>query len=324
MISRETVGAAYQWLLGRPPEDEDAIAYHMRHPDAAALRGEILRSAEFSALYQQLDHEAGLFSGRGAPLPEPAHVEWRAEPDERARLLARVAGAWAEMGADRAHWSVLTFDAFAPERLEENRAAFEATAEIDAAFVRAALKRFPGADPAGMDCVELGCGVGRATRALAGVFRHITGLDVSAPHLEIAARDLAAAGAGNVTLRRTGSVEEYAEIPEAAFFYSRLVLQHNPPPVQAEILRRILGRLTPGGIALFQVVTHIEGYRYSVAEDLEGKGGMEMHVLPQRAVFAILAECGFMPVEVQDDGGAGTDPRMRSHLFLAHKGPAGN
>ena len=290
MVPREAVDAAYRWLLGRPPEDEGAVLHHMNHADEASLRGEILRSAEFSALYQQLDHEAGLSAARGAPLPTPPDVEWEATPDERRRLLARVAEAWARMGAENgAHWSVLTFDAFAPERIEENRAAFEATAEIDAAFVRAALARFPDADPGTLDAIELGCGVGRATRALAGIFRSVTGHDVSAPHLEIAGRELAASGVGNVALVRAGSVEDYGSVPEAGFLYSRLVLQHNPPPVQAEILRRLLGRLRPGGIALFQVVTFIDGYRYRAAEDLAGRGGLEMHVLPQAAVFRILA-----------------------------------
>ncbi|MGF1503080.1 MAG: methyltransferase domain-containing protein [Paracoccaceae bacterium] len=257
--------------------------------------------------------------GQGILPPVPT-IDIETEGEIRDRLWARVAASWAALGETAAHWSVLTHEAFRPENLEANRAEFEASAEVEGLLMDAALARVPGAEPEAMRALEVGCGVGRATRALARRFGTVTGVDISPSHLDIARAELDAAGFDNVTLRQMREVGDYATLPEVDFFYSRIVLQHNPPPVQAAILDAVLGRLAPGGIALFQVVTHGRGYRFEAAKNAAtGEKGMEMHVLPQPAVFAILARAGLAPLEVQEDHAAGRDSGFRSHLFLARK-----
>jgi len=319
MVSRDAVHAAYKWILGRTPESEAAIEHHMNAYDEGSLRRSMLACDEFSALFRQIDHESWFRTERETALPAPAPVAWQAEGEVRDALFRRVSAAWESFGERFAHWSVLTFDAFMPERLEENRAAFFESAEIDLDLMRSALSRFPELDPAELDCLEVGCGVGRATRGLAGLFRHVIGVDVSAPHLAIAGSELAEAGISTVTLSQIRSVEDYSALPEADVFYSRIVLQHNPPPVQAEMLGRVFGRLRPGGIAVFQVVTHIEGYSYDPTEDATAEGAMEMHALPQPAVFECMRLAGVEPVEVQQNTATTADPRMRSHTFVGRK-----
>ena len=327
MLDEKTVFAAYRLILGRDPENAEAIAYHRGHPDEAALRRTLLRSAEFAALYDQLG-DAGLkLTPRREVLPPRPEVEVEAEGQARAALWARVGHSWEEMGSSVPHWSVLTFEQFKPEALEANRAQFEDSAEIDGSLVDAALARFHGGPPAGarikpaevMTCLEIGCGVGRATRALARRFGTVIGADISSAHLAVAREELLRAGVRNVEFRHMARIEDYAALPEIDFLYSRIVLQHNPPPVQAAILRNALSRLEPAGIALFQVVTHAQDYVYSLEADLSKRGGMEMHVLPQMTVFEIFAETGMRPVEIQEDDAAGDDGRFRSHLFLAQK-----
>ncbi|MBL8581777.1 MAG: class I SAM-dependent methyltransferase [Rhizobiaceae bacterium] len=326
MLSETAVVNAYRLILGRDPESPEVVAYHRSHPDEAVLRKTLLSSPEFAALYDQLgDAELKLNSDRDA-LPPAARVEVEAQGEAGATLWARVAKSWTEMGQSVPHWSVLTFDQFRPEALEENRAVFENSAEIDGRLVDAALERFAGGSspakaktPAQATCLEIGCGVGRATRALARRFGKVVGVDISSAHLAVADQELKRAGFRNVALRHMARIEDYETLPQVDFLYSRIVLQHNPPPVQAAILRTALSRLAPGGIALFQVVTYARDYAYDVASDLARQGGMEMHVLPQATVFAILDDSGVVPVEVQEDDAAGDDERFRSHLFLAQK-----
>ena len=73
-------------------------------------------------------------------------------------------------------------------------------------------------------------------------------------------------------------------------FHSIITLQHNPPPLIAEILAAAFAGLNPGGDAFFQVPTYERGYRWDIKNylsDLAPRGGMEMHVLPQSVIFAV-------------------------------------
>ena len=328
MLSPETVETAFRLILGRPPESQAAIAAHQGVRDEAQLRLVLLQSPEFREKYAALAAgseraraDAGPTVAAGQGILRPlARIETEAEGESRARLWSRVAAAWAALGQSAPHWSVLTHDRFRPESFEANRALFVESGAVEGMLVDAALARLGGCDPARMDCIEIGCGVGRATRALAARFAHVTGVDVSPAHLAIAEADFAAEGIANAGFCRISGPGDYAALPQADVFYSRIVLQHNPPPVQTAILRALFARLRPGGVALFQTVTDIAGYTYSVMEDLaRADAGMEMHALPQPTVFRLMAEAGLAPVEVQEDFAAGDRERHRSHLFLARK-----
>ncbi|MGF1446372.1 MAG: class I SAM-dependent methyltransferase [Pikeienuella sp.] len=351
LLPRDMVDGAFRLILGRPPESDAAIAHHRKLRDLAALRRVLLKSPEFAALYARLAAEAEATDKApdreqttGGPasedlgkhaderpgtvphllargiLPETGPVETDIEPAFRAQLWARIEDSWHRLGERAAHWSVLTHDLFRPERLEANRQAFEDTAEVEGILVDAALERAGSPDPSGLDCLEIGCGVGRATRALAARFATVTAVDISAPHLEVAAQELAAAGIANVTLTRAARIEDYAALNPVDVAFSRLVLQHNPPPVQAAILRAVFSKLRPGGLAIFQVVTYARDYAYEVAADLaRPTGAMEMHALPQSKVFSLMATGGVAPLEVQEDFATGRDGPFRSHLFIGRK-----
>ncbi|MEM1342966.1 MAG: class I SAM-dependent methyltransferase [Pseudomonadota bacterium] len=342
MLAKDTVETAFRLILGRPPESDAVCEAHCNFESTEALREALFASGEFDRFYralcvrqerqrtldkrqQALGGEEGdytvakIHTGQSVLLPANA-VETATAPEAEARLWARIATSWTGLGREAAHWSVLTHDDFRPGALEDNREDFKRSADVDGLLVDAALQRLPGVRADALHCLEIGCGVGRVTRVLAERFRAVSGADVSAEHLAIARDDLVAAGHKDVDLIHIQRMEDYAALPSHGFFYSRLVLQHNPPPVQAAILRAVFAALDAQGVALFQAVTHAMGYHYSVEDDLsDTREPIEMHPLPQATIFALMAEAGLDLIEVQEDDAAGLDGFYRSHLFLAQK-----
>jgi ubiquinone/menaquinone biosynthesis C-methylase UbiE len=103
--------------------------------------------------------------------------------------------------------------------------------------------------------LDIGCGVGRLTRALANRARHVYGLDVSQEMLTLARQH-------NGELSNVewvhGDGASLAGIGDAAVdgCFSHVVFQHIPDPEVTLAYVREMGRvLRPGGWALFQVST---------------------------------------------------------------------
>ncbi len=189
---------------------------------------------------------------------------------------------------------------FAPENIGANLGLFEASGDGDVAALLALLARH-GLTPERLPrVVDFGCGVGRMTRPLARVFRHVTGCDVSPPHLALA-RDATGAGVNYALV----GVPDFGMTAPFDLWFSTLTLQHNPPPVITVMLRRMFALLAPGGVAVFQLPTDRIGYGFDPAAYLAAPPGpepMEIHVLPQAVVFALAAEAGCVAVEVREDG----------------------
>ena len=109
-----------------------------------------------------------------------------------------------------------------------------------------------GADPRGGVCLELGCGPGRMTAALATRFEHVVAVDVSPAML---ARAREAVGAPNVEFREV-SGEGLAGAADGSFDVAvcYLVLQHLPTRRLVGAYVAELGRvLRPGGEAFVQL-----------------------------------------------------------------------
>lgn len=306
--------AAYRWLLGRDPESaQTAERLAAASLTLAELRDRVLNSAECRAQFDPM-------RWRPMPLDIPAlEIESEATPTQIAALLERIGRAWGALGETEPHWSVLTDERFRGERLAGNLASFMASGETSAKTMAAMLARHGVTPESHPRLVEFGCGVGRVTLPLARRFGQVTGCDVSPGHLAVARAAAEQAGLGRIAWWQ---VRVEALLPPAPWdiWYSHLVLQHNPPPLVRHILRQAFAGLAPGGVALFQVPTHIRGYRFVVADYLAraGDGGMEMHALPQEAVFALAAEAGLQVLEVRDDSHLTTREagRFLSHSYL--------
>lgn len=313
-ITPEAARLAYLLLLGREPESERAIASARSYPSLAALRQAFLGSDEFRNKVKLRPVLVAL----DAP---PIEVEWQVDAATARRLLAHVGETWARLGAERPHWSVLSADHFLPERIAATGDRFFQSGKRDRDGLLAVLRRL-GREPAEFPVLfEFGCGLARVTPFLAESFARVVACDVSASHLALARERLAVEHAG-VTLHEAtpgdlGMKEGFD------LWFSRLVLQHNPPPVMAMVLRRALSLLNPGGIAHFQLPTYARGYRFTAADYLAGVkpggGEIEMHVLPQPVIFELAAQCGCEPLEVWQDQSAGPPASWISSVVTLRK-----
>ena len=166
--------------------------------------------------------------------------------------------------------------------------------------------------------VELGCGVGRITRFLANRFDSVVAADISPGNLALCGQYLKREGVRNVDVLQLQKLAEIDAVPAIGGFFSLIVLQHNPPPVQLFLLKKLLGKVAPGGFCFFQVPTAKPGYRFSAEDHIKSPiSEMDMHCLPMRHVFGLLAENDFRVMEVIKDSWSGDD--FHSHTFFAVK-----
>ncbi len=181
-------------------------------------------------------------------------IETQVDADTAARLLMLVWRKWHQMGVERPHWSVTAKDEFLPDRAAGNRAAFEATGEADVAMIVATLARAGLALEQFPHVLDFGCGVGRISFPLAERCEVVTGCDVSEAHLQVARDEAARRGFSGMRFTLVDAPDFSMTAPYDLWF-SHLVLQHNPPPIMAMILRRMFAMLSPGGVSLFQIPT---------------------------------------------------------------------
>lgn len=216
-------------------------------------------------------------------------------------FLAHVEKCWRKLGETEPHSSVLTDLAYAADRIGDTERDFFDTGRGDVERIvetgECAGLQFPRHGK----CLELGCGVGRMTMWLAQRFDRVIGLDVSLAHLSVARQSLRSRR--NVELRLVNRIGAYDWLPAIDCFISMIVLQHNPPPVMRWLLLKILPKLKPGGVGVFQVPVSLPGYTFDAAAFLANPpdhGLMEMHAIPRDEVVGIIQESGCEAIAVVD------------------------
>jgi len=315
-VTRDEVVLAYRMMLGREPESEDVVDRAVASwPDVTSLGKAFIASPEFAARHGINPHAL-------PPLDAaPIEVETAATPELLGRMVEHLARYWTGVGLDAPHWSVLTEDRFRPDRIEENLDTFYAGGDWDARVLDAALARIGRRTDELPHCVDYGCGVGRITVHLARRFRKVTGLDISVPHLDLAARAVKTAGLANVALSQV-TAADLMPVAQCDLWFSRIVLQHDPPPIAMHLLGRAFGSLNPRGVAVFQIPTWSEGYCFRIADYLAGKPGatMEMHCVPQHAVLDLAQRYGLRLRDLREDNFvAGTPGKSISNTFVFEK-----
>lgn len=316
MVTKTEVEQAYRWILGREPESPAAVASLAESASSIEqLRQMFFNSQEFTQRYQPMT---------GAVRPQPMdrqaiHVEVDVEPSELQEMMRHVEASWENLGNTELFWSVLTHEQYLSSNLQANLDAFYASGEWTANLLQRAAERAGIALSKDMTCLELGCGAGRITIWLAQQFQHVIACDISQPHLEAAREAAELRGITNLELIRTNSMDRLSGLPNFDVFFSVIVLQHNPPPVALAMLRTLLRKLNPGGVAYFQVPTYAVNYSFNAGTYLDWIAEhheMEMHAIPQRALFALFAAENCEILEVREDDWAGSPDTLSNTFFI--------
>lgn len=237
------------------------------------------------------------------------------------KMFARIEAAFTELGKTEPYWAVSTNDNFRKENISTHRTEFFERGKNDINT----LLQF--ATRANMDlrsfgkCFELGCGVGRVTFHLAQIFNKVIGWDIAKPMIAEAKMNASEFGYDSVDLHAVEEFSEFEDLKPFDFFFSRIVLQHNPPPVSFYILSKVLEKLRAGGVALFQIPTYGFGYSFDADRYLLSppKNSFEMHCVPQRAILDLLEQRGCKILEIREDGATGPGSPWVSNTFFVQK-----
>lgn len=315
-VTRKIVDLAYRLFLGRPPESEEAIRDALGYGDLVTLREAFIKCDEFSDCFNRLAGPPRFRVSLHAPQID---VDIEVSDFESSAILAHIEKEWRQLGMDKPHWSVLSSALFAPENIQGSEGDFFKTGADDVAWLITTLARNGIAHNTLLRVFEYGCGLGRVTVHLAQYFDQVSACDISSSHLALTKKYVEMADIKNVRL-------ELAEINDLGMkegfdlWYSKIVLQHNPPPIIALILRRALRLLAPGGVAVFQVPTYAYDYSFKIKDYLKQiPSGIEMHVLPQTKIFQIIREQGCEVLEVREDEAVGNEHRWISNQFVLRK-----
>ena len=192
-----------------------------------ALVSAFLRSPEF---HVNLPHLMSLYPLDSAPA---ISVDVNITPQERRTLWNKVATAWSNLGEQDPYWSVLTHDQYRIDRMDKAEVidAFYETGRSEINRIKAWLERNGCSIAANGTCVDYGCGVGRVTLWLARTFKKVVAVDISESHIRAARKYLASKNIDNVEFHLLRSEEDLQVTRDADFFFSLIVLQHNPPPI---------------------------------------------------------------------------------------------
>lgn len=323
-VTAEDVVFCYRNLLRRDPESEEVVNAHVQAaPDFRELVNIFVQSEEYRARAVAPDAAAPQPQLQAQPRPSIGaaanEVEHEVPPDVLASCLARVKHAWTHLGEQRPHYSVITQEDYLPESIDTNLDRFRKSGLSEVEDAMAVLRRYvPEERIKDLTVNELGCGVGRVTIPMSRKVSFVNGFDISLPHLAIATQYAKDAGVANIHFQEVeaGTVPAF---PSCDLFYSRIVLQHNPPPLIMALLRAMLRSVRGQGVVFFQVPTYIAKYRFSTKSWLASRQplDMEMHSVPMAAVFGALQEQGFAVREVREDTSCGAT--IISDTFIAQK-----
>jgi 2-polyprenyl-3-methyl-5-hydroxy-6-metoxy-1,4-benzoquinol methylase len=316
-VTAEACRWAYRLFLGREAESDLAVQDKVdRLADLDELRQEFMSAAEFKENNPQAN--LPVLSGSEPALP----VEDRLSPESLDALFQHVQTTWQHLGETEPYYSVLTAERYESSRIEASLKEFHDSGRRNVAMFKATLNRNAVDLKPLKSCLEFGCGVGRVTRWLAPHFDQMLAYDISRSHLQLAQGYLERESIDNVDLRHVARVEDLQQLPKVDMVFSVIVLQHNPPPIIAEMIGAFIDALNPGGVAYFQVPTYRKGYRFSLKPYLQQRNDvptMEMHVLPQRRVFEIIADRGGRVLETLEDNWTGARHIEVSNTFVVQK-----
>jgi ubiquinone/menaquinone biosynthesis C-methylase UbiE len=182
----------------------------------------------------------------------------------------------------------------------------------------------------GARCLDAGCGGGDVTLTLArmvGPAGAVVGVDIDDVKLDLARREAAEAGAGNVEYRRA-RIDELAADGTFDVAYSRFLLCHLPDPAAG--LEHLVRAVRPGGVVAVQDIDYTGGFchppsrAYDASWDLYPRVAEHVGGDPRlgRRLPAMFAEAGLEGIGVHIEQPAGFDADTKLLTALTFEGIA--
>ncbi len=230
--------------------------------------------------------------------------------------LDRLRRTWENLGRTDPMWAILTDPAKAGGKWDE--AEFFRTGEADVAALRRWLDAHGIEWPRG-DALDFGCGIGRLTQALAPHFDSVTGVDISAPMIEVARHKNRHGERVRYVGNDRADLSRFAD-GSFAFVGTVIVLQHMRPEYALGYVREFLRVLRRGGLLCFQIPTAElvpAPAPRAPAVERPGEAHMEMHVTPKDELLATIAAGGGTVLLEEEDRWAG--PHWQSFHFAVRK-----
>jgi len=314
-FSKDIVAAMYKVALKRDP-DSVGLENHARQLSSSGRLDELINGFIESQEFRQ--KHLGTMPFMHQSMPAMTNDYDKASPEQLQLISDKIKQSWEHLGDTRAHHSVLTSKDFLPDSLQQNIGAFWKSGEREVKEIDAILKRHGVKLSEVKTAVEYGCGVGRVTSILAKRVRCMHAYDISRPHLDYAKEHATEVGA---EIKFHLVSVPIAKLQACDLFYSRIVFQHNPPPIIQQLIKNALEALNPGGIAIFQVPTYIEGYEFRLEDWMKKDHAldMQMHCIPQPAVFTLAESSGCELLEIREDNWCGEPHHYLSNTFIIGK-----
>jgi len=166
----------------------------------------------------------------------------------RSRVFGRIKQQWLQMGETAGDWAIVGAN---PTSASPGVGSFLETGRVIVASARSRALQL-GLTFGGRQALDVGCGPGRMSQALARDFDRVVGLDVS-PEMIRLAREINRAG-DRCVFQLTVS-PDLREVVDDSFnlTVSMFVLQHFPRWLQERYLREMVRVTAPGGTLVVQV-----------------------------------------------------------------------
>ena len=219
---------------------------------------------------------------------------------------------WEQLGRTDPYYGVLTQDKFRRGKLDpEARKEFFSSGSVHMVSLLRRVETLLGPVTRGK-ALDFGCGVGRLALPLSAEcgFAKVTGMDISESMLNEARRNALDADAGNIDFVLSDDLLSRLE-GNYDFVHTFIVLQHIPVARGEVIVRQLIARLAPGGVAALQMpfarkvgaLRTLAGHLavrvrplYMLANLFQGRPWneppMQMNRYNMNSLFELLFECG--------------------------------
>jgi trans-aconitate methyltransferase len=313
-IEASDIISVFNTFLDRDPESTEVILNHLNSKNLIDLCYAFATSTEF--------RERSINKYRNI-LPLNiinGDVDIVISPEEMSACINIVQKTWEHLGLVRPHFSVLTNDNFMPQNFEKYSEDFWDSAYAEINQLIQTITNYGLKNHSELIYSELGGGVGRITTSISKFFKICHGYDISYNHINLAKSRCELKNIKNCNFITTAD-SPLQSLIKSDVIYSNIVLQHNPPPIIYALVKNILSSLNNGGVAIFQVPTYYDGYHFSISEYLKKnhKLDMQMHCIPKKYIFDLIAEFNCRLLDVREDNSIGMLESSISNIFVIQK-----